>query len=248
MKYKIKGKVRKNKDLSVIIPTYNEAENIRELVKKLKENLKKIDFEVIIIDDNSADGTAEAIDKLVERSKGEILALHRYNKRGIFSAIQDGIKVANGKYIVMMDSDLSHPPKKIREMWKLREDFDIVSGSRFIRGGRMRAGFLRKYGSFILNFLCSLIANLKVKDVIGGFHLMKKKAFEFLKFKYNSKFGEFDLELLYRARQKGYSIKEIPFIYQFRKKGKSKMSENIIGLFSMSLVYLKRAIQLRFLG
>lgn len=241
---KIKKISGPKREISVILPTYNEEGNIENLVGKIKKELKGVNFEIIIVDDDSIDGTSEIIDKIADN---KIIALHRHNKRGLLSALLDGIFISNGKYIIIMDSDFSHPPTKIKEFLRYKKKYDIVSGSRFAKGGEMKAPFFRKYGSLLITKLCAFIINLKIKDAGGGFHLMEKEKFNQIKFKYKSLFGEFDFELFYRAKKLGFRTKEVPFTYRFREKGSSKMSSSIFGQVSLALHYLKRAFQLRFL-
>lgn len=257
MKYEIfeKGKIKKTnklakrkekKDLSIVIPTYNERENIEKLVRTLKNTLnQKIDYEIIIVDDNSIDGSKEILKNLSKEK--EIVVLERLSQKGIFTAVKDGVKISRSKYIQTMDSDFSHPPKKINEFWKFRKGYNIISGSRFIKNGRFEAPFLRKYGSLFLNKICAFILGVDVRDVGGNFHLMKKKDFEKLDLKKPSSFGEFSFELFYKAKKKKMSVKEIPFHSSFRQEGNSKMGgNNLKGILKTSLKYLKRAFELRF--
>jgi len=246
---KLKRPLKVNKEVSIILPTYNEEKNIEKLVQELRKEFKKIDYEIVILDDNSKDKTPAITDKLSE--KGDVLAIHRYGKKGYFSAYQDAIFMANGKYIITMDSDLSHPPEIAREFLKYKNDYDIISGSRYMKGGRIEAPFSRKYGSMFLNKFCAWILGLKLTDIAGDFHLMEKDKFMELEFKYNPVFGEFDFELLYRATQKGFSIKEIPFFYKFREEGESAMgmgANDALKLAKFAWAYIKMALKLRFKG
>lgn len=231
------------KKISIVIPTYNEEENIEKTVGEIKRVMASTeyrrDYEIVVVDDNSKDKTSFIIDNLAK--KGDFIALHRYNKRGIFSALLDGVKVTNGEFILMMGADLSHPPEIIPEMLKYIGDYDIISGSRYIPGGGMNAPFLRKWGSFYLNRICAFIIGVNIRDITGVFHLIKKEKFMKLKFKYGAVFGEFDFEFFKRVLENGFSIKEIPFVYRFREGGKSKME----GIFKVASAYLKKAIQLK---
>jgi len=233
------------KELSVILPTYEEAKNLRKFIKKLEENLKGIDYEIIVVDDNSQDGTKKLLLELVKNKR--VFGLIRKKQRGLFSAILDGIKIAQGEYVQTMDSDFSHPPEKIKEFWKFRKEFEVVSGSRYVMGGGVNASFSRKFGSLILNKICSKIMGLKVKDVGGNFHLMKKEDFEKLKIRLPSVFGEFSFEWFYNSKKKRFKVKEVPFIYNFREEGESKMGDNkdFLKLLKISLLYLRRSFELR---
>lgn len=252
-KKKILDKLKKpfevKKEVSIILPTYNEEKNIEKLVKELRKEFKKIDYEIVILDDNSKDKTPEIIDSLSK--KGDVLAIHRYGRKGYFSAYQDAIFMANGKYVITMDSDLSHPPYIAKEFLKYKGEYDIISGSRYMKGGGIEAPFSRKYGSMFLNKFCAWILGLKLTDIAGDFHLMKKDKFIELEFKYNPVFGEFDFELLYRATKKGFKIKEIPFVYKFREEGESAMgmgANDALKLAKFAWAYIKMALRLRFLG
>ncbi len=237
------------REVSIILPTYNEEKNIKKLVEELREEFKDINYEIVILDDNSKDDTPKVIDELAR--KGDVLAIHRYGKKGYFSAYQDAIFMSNGKYVITMDSDLSHPPLIARKFLKYKEEYDIVSGSRYMEGGGIEAPFTRKYGSMWLNKICALIIGLKLTDIAGDFHLMKKDKFLELEFKYVPVFGEFDFELLYRATKKGFSIKEIPFVYKFREEGESAMgmgANDALKLIKFAWAYLKMALKLKFQG
>lgn len=240
----IKKPFKIEKEISIILPTYNEEGNINRLCEEIAKVMSKTEYktkyEIVIIDDNSKDKTPEIIDALSK--KLPVIALHRYGIKGIFSAIQDGIKIANGKYILNMDSDFAHPPRCILNLLKYKPNYDIVLCSRFTRGGDMSSTFIGRLGALAINRITSLILGLGVSDINGGFHIMKKSDFEKIHFKYSAKFGEFDMELLYKAKKLGLKMKEIPFIYQRRNYGKSKMGNKL----KMSYYYFKRAIQLRF--
>ncbi|MBS3072616.1 glycosyltransferase [Candidatus Pacearchaeota archaeon] len=230
--------------LSVIIPTFNEEGNVLKLTHKIKEVLDKTNFksnyEIIVVDDNSTDRTSAIIDKLAE--KNNFIALHRLKDKGIFSAVVDGIKLSNGKFVLTMDADFSHPPEIIPKILSHYRNYDIVSASRFIKGGDMESPFIRKIGSKILNRVCGIIMGVSIKDLGGNFRLFNREKFLQLPLKYDSVFGEFGFEIFYRAKKLNYKIKEVPFTYYFRKEGKSKMGN----LFKYGAAYLKRAFQLRF--
>lgn len=237
------------KEVSIILPTYNEEKNIQILVEQLRKEFEGVDYEIVILDDNSKDKTPGIIDELAK--KGDLFAIHRYEKKGYFSAYQDAIFMANGNYVITMDSDLSHPPAIAREFLKYKNKYDIVSGSRYMKDGGIEAPFSRKYGSMFLNKVCALIIGLKLTDIAGDFHLMKRNKFLELEFKYNPVFGEFDFELLYRAAQRGFSVKEIPFVYKFREEGESAMgmgANDALKLVKFAWAYFKMALKLRFMG
>ncbi len=241
--HEVKG-ARQTKDVSVIIPTYNEEKNLLRLVEALSSALKGFDFEIVVVDDDSRDSTPRLMDSLA--APGKVAALHRKGVRGIFSALRDGITVARGKFVVIMDADFSHPPEVVPVLLKECLHADIVVGSRFLKGSGFRAPFTRKYGPAVLNSVCRLILGLRVSDIFTGFHAMRRDRFMQLKFRYPSVWGEFDMELLYRAQKAGFRIKEVPFSYVFRQQGVSKSSGARILRYAWA--YLVRAVQLRVNG
>ncbi len=237
-----------SREVSVVVPTYNEERSIKRLVSALSSALKGFDFEVVVVDDASCDSTPEIIDRLAASSSGRVAALHRKGIKGIFSALQDGIMVARGRIVVIMDADFSHPPEQVpfivRELQK--GDYDIVVGSRFVKGSVFKAPFARRYGPAVLNFVCRLILGIKVSDIFTGFHAMKKSSFRQVRFLYQSVWGEFDMELLYRAQKAGLKITELPFSYRFRSEGSSKSAG--FKVVKYGFAYLRRALQLRIFG
>ena len=236
-----------SKMVSIILPTYNEKENIIRLItaitKEFTTERQNIDYEIVIVDDNSKDGTPKLIDDCACGDE-HIIAVHRLNKKGIFSAIQDGIKLCNGKYFVIMDSDFSHPPAIISKLIENAGEFDMVSGSRFLKESGIEAPFMRKFCTIILNKFCSIMICRSYTDLTGGFHLINKEKFMEFEFKYPTIWGEFDMELFYLAIKHKLKIKEVPFVYKFREEGKSK-SENLL---KYGYIYVKRALQLSWLN
>jgi dolichol-phosphate mannosyltransferase len=227
------------KEVSVILPTYNEEELIAKLIDSIIKNLKGYDYEIIIADDASKDKTPEIIDSYAK--KYSVVALHRYINRGILKSILDAIKLSRGKTIVLMDADFSHPPEKIPELLKYIPEYDFVSGSRFVKGSKIITPFSRKAATVMLNTALRIILGLKPHDLTGVFHAIKKEKFNQLQLKYPAVWGEFDMELFYEASRKKFKIKEVPFTYDFRKEGVSK-SENLL---KYGRVYLSRAVKIR---
>ena len=231
-------KLRGKRYVSVVLPTYNEAGNIERLIAALSESLKSYNYEIVVVDDSSTDGTAAIIDR---HARKNVVAVHRSGVRGIFSALIDGITASRGEIVVIMDADFSHPPRIVPELIKQIKNYDIVSGSRFVAGSGIEAPFSRKFATLALNFACRFILGTDILDSTGGFHAIRKSKFIEIAFKYPSIWGEFDMELLYVGRKKGFKIREIPFTYKFREEGKSKSAN----LLKYGWVYLSRAIQLR---
>jgi len=207
-------------DLSIVIPTYNEKENILILLKKINIEFKKnkIKGEIIVVDDDSPDGTGNLVESLKKKQKN-LKIVRRKGKLGLSSAVLEGFKVSKGNVLGVMDADLSHPPEKIPEMYRLikTNKADFVIGSRYIRGGRIEGwGIKRK----IMSKGATLLARpfTKVKDPMSGFFLIRKKCVEDKEF--NSKGFKILLELILKADYK--NIKEVPIVFVNRTEGKSK--------------------------
>ncbi|MBN2454041.1 polyprenol monophosphomannose synthase [Candidatus Woesearchaeota archaeon] len=231
-------------EASVILPTYNEEGNIERLIKAITGALKGTSYEIVVVDDDSKDGTPKIIDRYAK--KGNVAALHRYGKRGIFSAIRDGIKVAKGKVVVIMDADFSHPPQLLPKLIAHSKNYDLVSGSRFCKGAGIKAPFIRAFATWLFNSVIRFILGLRITDWTGGFHAIRKDAFLNLRFRYPASWGEFDLELLYRSKRKKLSIKEVPFVYSFREEGSSKSAQGFGFFFGYAFKYGIRSLRLKF--
>ncbi|MBI2144956.1 glycosyltransferase [Candidatus Woesearchaeota archaeon] len=238
----------KKKSVSVIIPTYNEEGNVGRLIDSISSAFSAAavkDFEIIVVDDNSKDSTPQVMDRYA--ASGAVASVHRIGIRGIFSAIMDGVRASRSDTIVIMDADFSHPPSKIPEMLgKVSEGFDLVSASRFVNGGGIEAPIMRKLATILFNSVIRLVMGGIVTDWTGGFHAISRSKLLALDFRYPAKWGEFDLELLYRAKKAGLKIAEVPFVYNFREEGKSKSAESVNFLFGYAWLYGRRALQLRF--
>lgn len=223
--------------LSLIIPTYNEKENIKILISGLREEFSrnKIDGEIIVVDDNSPDGTGAILDEL-KSQYNNLVVVHRGNKSGLSSAVIDGFKFANGDVLGVMDADLSHPIEKIHEIYNMIviNGADLVVGSRYVKDGKIEGWVI--YRRF-LSFGATLLARIytKVKDPMSGFFMFKR---EFLVNKnINPKGFKILLELLIKLDFK--KIVEIPITFVNRTKGKSKAGiKEIIYYFNNLVNYI----------
>jgi len=217
----------------IVIPTYNEADNLPKIVKEISSlGISNIGF--IIIDDGSPDGTGIVADKLSDKFEGFFKVIHRKEKMGLGTAYVQGFMCAvenRAKKIIQMDADFSHPPKELLSMNDLLDSTDIVVGSRYIVGGGVDPNWsiLRKSISYFGNFGIRLLMGLNVRDVTSGFkgynsHIFDKVILSKLKLK---GFG-FQAEVAYRCQKEHLAIIEHPYIFIDRKLGKSKMSFGII--------------------
>lgn len=227
--------------LSIIIPTYNERENIIRLIKTLRKNLEKSEekYEIIIVDDNSPDNSAKEIRKEFKNNKNIRLFL-RKKERGLATAILFGIKRSRGGIIVGMDADFNHPPEKVRELVSSLTHYDLVVASRFIRGGGMEKK-TRYIFTFFFNWFLKNVLRFPTMDNMSGFYSIKKEAFLRLPIdRIYRGYGEYHLRLVYLANKYALKIKEIPVFYKKRKYGRSKSS-----LIKLFFQYLKVAFELR---
>ncbi|MEK7539279.1 MAG: glycosyltransferase family 2 protein [Patescibacteria group bacterium] len=232
--------------LSLVIPTYNEKENIQKLLSKLKEEFDetKIKAEIIVVDDNSPDGTGQVLEKLKTKYRN-LKIIHREGKSGLSSAVLEGFKMSEGDILGVMDADLSHPAEKINEMYQMIiQGADLVIGSRYVKGGEIKGWNLdRKLLSSGATFLARAFVN--VKDPMSGFFMVRK---EFIVNKeINPKGFKILLELLVKINFR--NIIEIPITFSNRTTGESKAGIKEIIHFLRNLIgYLsyKKEIILQF--
>ncbi|NWV75579.1 DPM1 mannosyltransferase, partial [Struthidea cinerea] len=230
--------------VSVLLPTYNERDNLPLVVWLLARTFSDsgIDFEIIIIDDGSPDGTQEIAQQL-EKIYGsdKILLRPRARKLGLGTAYIHGMKYATGNFIVIMDADLSHHPKFIPEFIRKQKEgnFDIVSGTRYKGNGGVYGWDLkRKLISRGANFLTQVLLRPGASDLTGSFRLYRKEVLQKLMEKCVSKGYVFQMEMIVRARQLGYTIGEVPISFVDRVYGESKLGGNEIVSFLKGLLTL----------
>jgi len=212
----------------IIIPTYNERENIEKLLTKLLKHDAKPD--ILVIDDNSPDSTHKIVKRMInETNQDRLFLIKRKSKLGLGSAYKLGFKYAlENLYdlIFEMDADFSHSPEYINNFLEKIKSFDCVVGSRYIPGGKIIGwNFLRYFISFGGNLLSRFLLRSKIKDMTSGFRCYKREVLELID--YNMIISEgyfFQVEILYRIMLQGFKIIEIPITFVDREKGKSKMS------------------------
>ncbi|KAK4336889.1 hypothetical protein RND71_043716 [Anisodus tanguticus] len=227
---------------SIILPTYNEKENLPIITYLIFKHLDKHDFELIIVDDNSPDNTIE-VAKSLQKIYGEdrIILRPRSGKLGLGTAYLYGSETAKGNFIILMDADLSHHPKFIPKMIEEQAkcDYDIVTGSRYLSNGGVYGWDLkRKVISRGANFLTTLLLNPKVSDLTGSFRLYKKNAFEKCIKNVESKGYAFQMEIIILARSFNFTIGEVPITFVDRFYGESKLGKQELIQFALNLLYL----------
>ena len=226
----------RTRSLSIVIPTYNESQNIVKILDSLDHLLpREMDAEIIVVDDNSPDGTGIVAEEYAKKSKGgsyPVQVIRRENKYGLGSAILAGIEHSKGDAVVVMDSDLSHPPQTIPKMIEElhSSDCDIVIASRYVKGGSTSGWPLKRR---LISKGATKIAQhglgIKIKDPMSGFFAFRRHIINNLKF--DAIGYKILLEILVKA--KGAKVKEIPYAFTDRKTGSSKLD------LSVSFDYLK---------
>lgn len=214
----------------IIIPTYNEIDNIKKLLEQVLAKSETI--EVLVIDDNSPDGTALRV-KFMQSSEPRIHILERPGKMGLGSAYVTGFKYALERdydYIIEMDADFSHNPEDIPLLLNAAKNYDLVIGSRYCEGVNIiHWPIKRLLISYFASKYVRTITRMPVKDPTSGFKCFQRKVLENIDLdKILSDGYAFQIEMNFRAWVKGFHIKEIPIVFTERKNGVSKMSRRIV--------------------
>jgi len=213
----------------IIIPTYNEAGTITDLIKEIFKTYFEVD--ILVVDDSSPDGTGDIIEAL-SMSDCRVKCLHRREKQGIGPAYIDGFKWAiekNYEYIMQMDADFSHDPGYVPRLFELAKDYDVVIGSRYVRGGGVKDwGIIRKIVSRCGSLYARVILGIPVNDLTGGFKCFKRDVLKNIGLdKIITRGYAFQIETTYRAYKKGARIREFPIIFTDRRVGGTKMTGEI---------------------
>jgi len=209
----------KKKEISVILPTFNEKENIVSLISLIQKELANYDYEILVVDDSSSDGTYETVLGL---SKANIRPILRVNDRGLAKSIRMGIENATGNILIVMDSDLNHQPMYIPGMIEALSDHDAVFASRFLKGGGMKSP-LHQTLSRLFNIFVQLTTGSRVKDNLYGFFAIKRVVLE--KCDYEDVFegyGDYCMRLLCYLQETNANILEVAALNGERIGGKSK--------------------------
>tara|TARA_B100000287_G_scaffold201576_2_gene190402 strand:+ start:190 stop:1350 length:1161 start_codon:yes stop_codon:yes gene_type:complete len=239
--------------LSIVIPTFNEKDNISKIIEKLKKTLKSISYEIIFVDDNSPDGTSKEVKNFMKNTS-KISLIHRIGRRGLAGAIIEGIFAANSDFVAVMDCDLQHDETKLLDMIDLFSkdtSLDIVIGSRFTETGEISDkafSKIREFGSRVTTILIKKILNIQSTDPLSGFFMVKRKTF--LKSAETLQTQGFKILADFIATAgKSIEIKEVGYRFKNRTAGQSKMSFltalELIGLVLSQV--LKGRVSIRFI-
>ncbi len=231
--------------VSVVLPTYDERDGISELIGEIVAIARAahLDFEVLVVDDGSPDGTAEHVREAFHAEPAVRVHVRR-TERGLATAIWRGIVEARGDLVVIMDSDGNHDPALLPLMVRCAEEFDVVVGSRYVLGGGMLTSAFRYWASYAFNILIRVVLGLRIHDSLSGYLAFRRTLLDRLdapRVFYG--YGDYAVRLLYQVvRQRG-RVLEIPTVYRFRKGGESKTR-----FFAYFWTYLASVFRLRLLG
>ena len=215
-------------DMSIVVPTFNEATNLSELFERLHAFAREsgLALETIVVDDDSPDGTGVLAEALAVKHDGllSVRVLHRPSKLGLSSALHDGIQVSQGSWIAMLDADNSHDARSLIDMFQAAQDgADLIIGSRYVPGGRIEDWPLsRRIISLGATALSQFLFRLEVRDPMSGFALIRRDTAMRLPSLRNPRAYKFLLELLVRVRP--LEVREIPITFTNRKNGDSKLT------------------------
>jgi dolichol-phosphate mannosyltransferase len=216
--------------ISLIIPTFNERKNLSSLVKKIDRSVSQTDYEIVIVDDNSTDGTGELAEEL---SKAYPMRVIHRKERGLATAVVTGFNHAKGEILLVMDADLSHPPEKIPDFLDEITKADILIGTRYKNGLSFKRKIISKGAKLLIMILFPSIRTLK--DPQSGFFMLKKKVIEGIELKPVG--FKILLEILIKGNYE--KVAEIPFAFGERKKGGSKLNLREIFNFLRHVLSLK---------
>jgi glycosyltransferase involved in cell wall biosynthesis len=212
----------------VIVPTYNEADNIEELLTQLLDLPAPIG--VIVVDDNSPDGTGRLADAWAAEHPGRVHVVHRPGKLGLGTAYIAGFKKGlgelNAQRLMTMDADFSHNPSHIPAMLDLSRSVDVVIGSRYVPGGGLRnCTWKRIFLSRMANLVARTLLGLRAKDTTAGFRLYRRPVLESIPLDQIFSSGySFLVEMLFMCQRRGWRVGEVPIIFEDRRKGQTKIS------------------------
>jgi len=234
----------------LVLPTYNESENIEAILDAISVQLEGAaagNWHVLVVDDNSPDGTGRTAERLSEKSGGRIEVLHRPGKEGLGRAYVAGFKHAlagGAQLVIQMDADFSHDPKDIPRLLSAAESADVVIGSRYAAGGMVRDwGTMRRVLSRGGCRYASTILGAEVADLTGGFKCLRRRTLELIELDTVKAEGYvFQIEVTYRALLQGLRVVEVPIVFRDRRAGTSKMSSRIAIEAMWAVLALRRRV------
>jgi dolichol-phosphate mannosyltransferase len=231
-------------DITVVLPTYNERENIIPLIERGLAALAAYDAEMLVVDDDSPDGTWQAVAALAEHNP-RVRLIRRTQERGLTSAIAAGILAARGSRVAWMDCDLSMPPEDLPRLAQaLDAGADLAAGSRYLPGGQdVGHSWMALAFSRTINLAAGLLLDRRITDYTSGFIMARREVFDRLPLR--GDYGEYCIDLLYRAARAGFRVVEVPYVCMPREAGESKTATNVLGYFKRGWKYVVTVLRLR---
>ena len=240
---------RPARDVSVIFPTYNERENIGPLIREVLHYTPP-NTEIIVVDDDSPDGTWRIVEDMA-KTLPNLYLLRRTDKRGLASALRDGIAFSKGDVIVWSDCDFSMPPRKIQELLTaIAGGFDVAVGSRYVKGGGVQ--IVSGSNDTLLAYLMSVTLNRFIRALLGrdfgdytsGFIAFRRRVLD--KVNLRGDYGEYFIDFIHRSRRLGYRTVEIPYMCVERRTGVGKTGQKFSDFIRKGWKYVWLTVQLRF--
>lgn len=229
-----------NRRISVVLPTYNERENVVEVTSRVSKLLGKDLYEIIIVDDNSPDKTWQVVQQM---KNPKYKLVRRMKEKGLASALATGLNQANGDIIVWLDCDLGIPPEDIKKLVDKIGPYDVVIGSRYVGSGKDLRSKLRAFYSVLINKFAQLLLGPKIKDYTSGFAAAKKQVIQQVKFSKKG-FGEYFVEFSHKCVKKKFRILEVGYSYTDRLRGISKSGDSLKTIIRLGMQYISKVISM----
>ena len=231
-------------DITIVLPTFNERDNIAPLIERGLAALAGYEAEMLVVDDDSPDGTWQVVAALSERDP-RVRLIHRTTERGLTSAIAAGLAAARGKWVGWMDCDLSMPPEDLPCLAAaLAAGADIVAGSRYLPGGRDAGhAWVGRTFSRTINLWAQLLLDRRITDYTSGFIMARREVFDRIDLR--GDYGEYCIDMLYRAVRAGFRVVETPYVFTPRQSGESKTATNPLGYVTRGWNYVVTIARLR---
>ena len=231
-----------HRSVSVVMPSYNERENVAEAIERVAGALGEQLLEIIVVDDDSPAGTGQVLAQLARQ---ELHVIHRKGQSGLASALAQGTRAAKGTVVVWLDCDLGIAPEYIPELVSKLEDFDIAIGSRYVTGGNDLRSPGRALLSRILNRFAQVVLGSEITDYTSGFAAARHTALAKVPLS-GEGFGEYFIDWAYRAKRNGLKIVEFGYDYRLRKSGLSKTDSNWLTFLRLGLSYTWTILRVKF--
>ena len=231
-------------NITIVLPTFNERDNIIPLIQRGLAALDSYQVEMLVVDDDSPDGTWQVVAELAAQDP-RVRLIRRTQERGLTSAIATGIAQARGAWVGWMDCDLSMPPEDLpRLAGALAAGADVALGSRYVRGGRdVGHAWVGRAFSRAINLAAAWLLDRRVTDYTSGFILARREVFE--RIPLQGDYGEYCIDLLYRALRAGFRVVEVPYACVPRETGESKTATNSLGYITRGWKYVVTIVRLR---